>query len=116
MRTIVAGSRDIYDLDLVFKIIDNVEWEPTTILSGTARGVDTDGELWAKKHKIPVEKYPAQWEKYGKKAGYLRNTIMAHKADALIAVWDGTSRGTKHMIDLAKKKNLKIHIHIIKEA
>jgi hypothetical protein len=88
-------------------------WVPTTVLSGNARGADILGEMWAKNNSIPCELYPAEWDIHGKSAGYIRNSTMAENAEALIALWDGESRGTKHMIDLAKKKGLKYHIHII---
>ena len=80
------------------------------MLSGTARGVDQAGEKWAVSRDIPVERYPADWTYYGKQAGYRRNEQMAEKAEALIAVWDGSSRGTKHMIDTANKKGLKVFV------
>ena len=55
-------------------------------------------------------RFPADWDKYGKAAGYKRNGEMARNADALIAFWDGKSRGTKHMIDLAKKYDLQARV------
>ena len=57
-----------------------------------------------------VLSFPADWDKYGKAAGYKRNDEMARNADALIAFWDGKSRGTRHMIDLAKKYGLQTRI------
>lgn len=66
------------------------------------------GEFWALHHDIPVKKFPADWGGLGKRAGYLRNEQMADYADALIAVWDGKSKGTKHMIDVATVKELKV--------
>ena len=105
---IIAGSREFNDYQLLCAKCD---WlfqnrKPTSILCGKARGADTLGELYAKEHDIPVDYYPAEWDKYGKSAGYIRNEQMAMNADALIAFWDGTSRGTKHMIDLADKYHL----------
>ena len=84
------------------------------IISGTANGADRLGEAFALKYGIEVKRFPAQWHKYGKSAGYVRNNIMAQyaaKSDelgVLIAFWDGKSKGTKMMIDLAKKNNLKV--------
>ena len=57
-----------------------------------------------------MEIYPAQWKKFGKRAGYRRNEQMAEVADALIAFWDGSSRGTKHMIDIMNEKNLLVRV------
>jgi hypothetical protein len=84
--------------------------KPTVVISGRALGVDRLGEEWAKKNNIPIEWYPANWDRDGKAAGPLRNVRMAEKADALIAVWDGESRGTAHMISTARKLKLIIYI------
>ena len=80
-----------------------------------ARGVDLQGYDWAKKNQIPILEFPADWNTYGERAGYLRNEVMAQNADALIAIWDGYSKGTKHMIDLAKQYKLKIYVYLANE-
>ena len=110
MRTIIAGSRECTHYDDLLRAIDNIGWSPSVIISGTARGVDRMGERWAKENQIPVEQFPADWDKYGKSAGVRRNAEMAQKADALLALWDWKSRGTKNMIDLATKQGLTIYI------
>lgn len=110
MRTIIAGSRDLGMIDLL-NAIGTCPFMPTVVICGGARGIDTWGSVWAGNHKIPVELYPADWNMYGKSAGYRRNQLRASKAEALIAVWDGYSKGTKHMIDIAKEKGLIIHIY-----
>lgn len=110
MRTIIAGSRDITEIKSLTKALKNCGWVPTVILSGAARGADYLGELYATMSTIPLEKYPADWDKYGKSAGYKRNEEMAKNADALIALWDGKSKGTKHMIDLAKQYGLQVYV------
>ena len=110
MKTIIAGSRSIDSLDLIFQVVNESKFNITTVVSGGARGVDQLGEQWAKMNNIPIDIYPANWDKYGKSAGYKRNTIMAMNADALIAIWDGESKGTKHMIDLAEKYGLKTFV------
>jgi hypothetical protein len=111
MRVIIAGSRGITDLATVSKAVSDSGFAVTQVVSGGARGVDKLGEIWAKNHDIPVKVYPAQWDKYGKSAGYKRNVIMADNADALVAVWDGVSRGTGHMINIARDKGLKVYVH-----
>ena len=58
----------------------------------------------------PIKRFPADWENLGRGAGYVRNVQMAFYADALIAFWDGESRGTKHMIDIAKEKGLMVRV------
>ena len=81
------------------------------IISGTAQGVDKLGEQIAQKYGIPVKRFPADWSRFGKSAGYRRNTEMANYADTLVAVWDGQSKGTKHMIDIMLNLNKPFHIH-----
>ena len=80
------------------------------IVSGTARGVDQAGERYAASRGLDCVRFPADWEKYGRRAGYLRNCQMAENADALVAFWDGQSRGTKHMIEIAKARGLAVRI------
>lgn len=110
MRLIIAGSRGITDYDILVKVMSELPFTPTTIVSGTARGVDKLGEEYAEKNDIDIIRYPAEWDKFGKSAGYKRNAIMANNADALLALWDGQSKGAAHMIELAHKKGLKIYI------
>lgn len=113
MRTIIAGSRDCTDKKYLLAALEECGWLPTVVISGDARGADTLGEEWAIENDIPVEKFPADWATYGKSAGFLRNEEMAKNADALIALWDGQSTGTKHMIACAKKHGLKIRVYLI---
>ena len=110
MKVIIAGSRTISDRESVEAAIKASGFEITEVVCGMARGVDTEGFNWAKDNNIPVKEFHADWEKYGRAAGPIRNKQMAEYADALIAFWDGKSRGTKHMIDLAKRANLKVRI------
>jgi len=112
MKVIIAGSRDNITYDDVVNAIEQSKFVITTVISGTARGVDRFGEKYASLNGLDVEKYPADWDTYGKSAGYRRNELMATKADALIAVWDGESKGTKHMIDIAKKNGLSVFVYI----
>src|SRR6187401_1706565 len=91
MKTIIAGSRDIKLYSIVEKAIQQSGFEITTVISGKANGVDKLGEEYAKKNNLPIMKFPANWDLYGKSAGYIRNDEMAKNAEALIAVWDGKS-------------------------
>jgi hypothetical protein len=111
MKVIIAGSRDIKDWEAVYTAIDNSKFSITEVISGTARGVDQYGELWAKAHNIPIKQFPANWEKYGKSAGARRNAEMATYADALIAVWDGKSKGTFNMIYTMVTENKPLFIY-----
>ncbi len=109
MRTIIAGSRDLSYSD-VLDAMREVPWRPTVVISGTARGVDESGEIWAAHNHVPVECFPADWKGLGRRAGYVRNEQMAAAAEALIAVWDGRSPGTKNMIEIAVRKKLRVFI------
>ena len=111
-KVIVAGGRDFSDYDLLKSKLDNllVDRDPVEIVSGTARGADKLGEFYAKRTQLAVALFPANWDLYGKSAGYRRNEEMAEYADALVAFWDGKSRGTKHMIDLANKSGIQVRV------
>lgn len=113
MRTIIAGSRNIVNPSIVQSAILESGIEITAVVCGEARGVDTLGKAWSITNNIPVHSFPAQWSVYGKRAGYIRNAQMADNADALIAVWDGKSNGTRSMIQLAQSKGLKVYIHMV---
>lgn len=111
MKTIIAGSRNINDLRLLERVIEKSGFEISEVVCGGARGVDDLGRKWAGNgNRIPLKLFPAKWDEFGKSAGYRRNVEMADYADALIAIWDGKSKGTKHMIDIANKKRLKVYV------
>lgn len=110
MRVIIAGSRTITDYHLICQAINESQFRVDVVLSGTAKGIDELGELWARRHNAPVEKHPAKWEQYGKQAGPIRNSEMAKQADALIAIWDGKSKGTANMIKIARELGLKVFV------
>lgn len=111
MKTIIAGGRDFTDFDILWMILCAISDPPTEIVSGGARGADKLGEKAATDVGIPLKVFRANWDLYGKSAGYKRNVDMAIYADALIAFWDGKSRGTKHMIDIAIKNNLIVRVY-----
>ncbi len=110
MKVIVAGSRSINDYEFVKKTIQESGFKITEIVSGRAKGVDRLGEVYAKENNIPVKQFIVDWDKYGRSAGIKRNIEMGNYSDALIAIWDCKSKGTKHMIQYADKKCLKVFI------
>lgn len=112
VRVIIAGSRNITKYNIIEDAVKSSDFHISEVVSGAARGVDTLGEEWAEKNKVHCKKFPADWDTYGKSAGIIRNVQMADYADALIAVWDGASRGTSHMIRTAKERNLKVFVHL----
>ena len=115
MKTIIAGSRDIEDFQLVLAAVKASKFEITEVVSGTAKGADQEGEAWASLNKIPIKRFPAQWTtdegQFDRGAGHKRNAQMAEYADALIAIWDGSSPGTRNMINLAAQAGLRIYVH-----
>jgi len=110
MKTIIAGSREITDIDIVVDAIEASKFKITEVVSGAARGVDTIAIMYAFAAEIPLKKFPADWS-IGRSAGFIRNEQMAQYAEALIAIWNGSSPGTAHMIKMAQKYKLKIYIH-----
>lgn len=111
MKTIIAGSRGLKWAD-VEAATAACPWtaEISEVVSGCAPGVDRLGELWAKRRSIPMRYFPAQWGMYGKSAGPRRNSMMAEYADALVAVWDGESKGTQNMIGQARDRGLRVFV------
>ena len=115
MRVIIAGSRTITSYDTVATIIEfSAPFELDVILSGCAPGPDTFAIDYARYKSIMYEEYPADWENKGMHAGLIRNNEMAKKADALIAIWDGKSKSTYHMIKAALHNQLSIYVEVIK--
>ena len=114
-RVIIAGTRTFNNYRLLEKTIDefvigfNHGFE-ITVVSGGANGADKLGEQYARDRNYLINRFEASWNVYGKSAGPIRNEKMAISADVLIAFWDGKSRGTKNMIELAKKYNLLMQV------
>jgi hypothetical protein len=118
MKTIIAGSRKGVDIDDFLDAIDGVSWEITEVISGGAEGVDSLAEAWADNKKLPLKIYEADWVKDKNAAGFIRNERMINEsgAEALLAIWDGQSKGTSHMIKIARKKGLKVQIHFVTDS
>ena len=112
MRVIVAGGRDAQPAyELVVSAIAESGIEITELVHGAARGIDSAAGEWAERNKIPIKVFPADWSQHGRAAGPIRNRQMAEYADALIAVWDGNSRGTKNMIETAQTLELQVFVY-----
>ena len=113
-RLVVAGSRDFNNYDMLCSALDEVIGElkaeyNVTIVSGTANGADKLGEKYAEKHGLKIERHPANWGRYGRGAGPIRNAEMVKASDGVIVFWNGESTGAKNIIDCAKAEN-----HLIK--
>lgn len=118
-RVVVAGSRDFNNYPEAEKYIDlcilKIKGRYSLVfVSGNCKGADLIGEKYAKEHGYEIEIFPAEWKKYGRAAGPIRNEKMAEISDYVICFWDGKSRGTKNMIDMARKFNKEIRIKRIK--
>jgi hypothetical protein len=115
IKVIVAGGRDFDDYNLfqrkLIHYFRGLKPEDIEIVSGGASGADRLGERFAEEHDCKLTIFKAYW-KSGKSAGYRRNVEMAEYADACVCFWDGKSKGTKHMIDIATNKGL--HLKVIK--
>ena len=114
-RVIIAGSRTFQDYDLLKKECDDFlknkyQTHEIVIVSGAAQGADRLGEQYARERGYAIDSHPADWKKYGKAAGPFRNAEMVNSADALIAFWDGKSRGTEHIIHFSQTKGRKTKI------
>jgi len=109
---IVAGGRDFNNYELLKEKLDKLHrhFGGFEVVSGKARGADSLGERYALENNLPIAEFPADWDKHGKKAGFLRNADMADYADGCIVFWDGVSKGTQHMINLAKEKGIQLAI------
>lgn len=116
-RVIVAGSRSFYNYDVLEQELDklfneNEEFagKEIKIISGMALGADTLAVDYADNHKLTKILFPANWKRYSRVAGFLRNEDMLSLATHLIAFWDGKSNGTRHMIEIAKEKGIPVWV------
>lgn len=138
MKLLIAGSRSVPETEAGYRLVATAVreagyispldadaetyrqvtyWDKahvvTEVVSGGARGVDVLAIDWAVTNWVPWKEFPADWQKYGKKAGILRNVEMGDYADALVAVWDGDSRGTKHMIDYMRSLGKPVYVKLL---
>lgn len=111
MKVLVCGSRIIDDPAVVSRAVEQSSMNPTHIISGGARGVDQLAGEYAAARGIEFTEYLADWDKYGKRADFMRNYVMVGEADAVIAVWDGTSSGTKHSIEMARSSGRPVFVY-----
>ena len=111
MRTIIAGSRGVKSVRIIEAALRHCGWTPTVVISGTCEdSPDVLGERWAEQRGILIERYPADWNRFGRRAGMLRNSHMAYVGEALVAIWDGKSPGTKQMIEAARRRKLRVFV------
>ena len=104
MKLAIIGSRAFNNLDRFHETLLPLKEKIELIVSGGAKGADSIAENYAKENKIPVIIHYPDWKQYGKKAGIIRNKLIIVDSDAVIAFWDGESKGTKNSIDIAKRQ------------
>jgi len=113
VRILVCGSRGFDVYRIVVDAMENVivATKGDVIVEGCARGADRLGELYALNAGLILEHHPADWEKYGRRAGFLRNVEMVESGIAVVAAfWDGTSKGTKHTIAQATARGIPVEV------
>jgi hypothetical protein len=108
MKVAVIGSRNFNDYEEVKQVLSNIKI--TLLVSGGAKGADTLGQKYAEEHNIETKIFLPDWEKYGKKAGFLRNSDIINESELVVAFWDGLSKGTLDSIKKAEKKGKNILI------
>ena len=118
IKLLIAGSRDFDDYEklshIVTGIIRNLDRNNILIIEGGARGTDKLARRYAEEHSLPYRTYEANWDEYGKSAGYRRNQDMGAVATHAILFWDGLSKGTKHMLDIIEQKMIPYRLIRIK--
>jgi len=105
----VVGSRTFNDYGKLKNILDSLEGVEL-VVSGGARGADSMGERWAKEKGIPTKIFLPDWNKFGKRAGFIRNEDIVRECDTLVAFWDGESHGTLNSINHAKRMEKRLII------
>ena len=109
----IVGSRDFVD----YKALDKFVQEHVNltkiefVVSGGAKGADKLAEQFANHHSLGIRVIYPNWQKYGKKAGFLRNKLIIEASNIVFAFWDGESRGTLSSINLAKEANKELYIY-----
>lgn len=115
-KVIVAGSRNFENYALLKSTMDVLlklkieQGEEIVIVCGEAHGADALGKRYASERGFAVLSFPADWRRFGKKAGVIRNRQMAEAANACVCFWDGESRGTANMIEEARRRGLPLRV------
>lgn len=111
MKVLVCGSRDFKDEKRLKEVLD--DYDISEIIEGEARGADTLSRIYGENRGVPVRGFPARWDLYGNRAGPIRNSEMLEmgEPDVVVAFWNGKSKGTQNMIEIAKKKNIPVHVY-----
>ena len=111
MKVAVVGSRSLRVNDLGKYLPEGA----TEIVSGGARGVDTSAREYALANGINLTEFLPEYDKYGRSAPLRRNITIIEYADIVLAFWDGSSRGTKYVIDNCKKRGIPVKVFVPRE-
>jgi predicted Rossmann fold nucleotide-binding protein DprA/Smf involved in DNA uptake len=105
----IIGSRTFRDYQFMKKVL---QWyQIAKIISGGAKGADSLAKLYAAEHNIPIAEFLPDWKQFGKSAGFRRNAQIINHCDAVIAFWDGQSKGTQHSVSIAEQTNKPVYIY-----
>ena len=110
MNVAIIGSRSFTDYERAERFLAEQNIDISRIISGGAKGADAIAERYASEHGISITVYLADWTRYGRGAGMIRNNLIIADADVVIAFWDGDSKGTKNSIELAHKADKQVII------
>lgn len=116
MVVAIVGSRTFTDYNLLCNSISNMintGLKIGQIVSGGAKGADSLAERFSREHNIPLQVFRANWNIFGKSAGFKRNVDIVKNSDLVLAFWDGKSNGTKHTINLAHKLKKKVIVEYV---
>ena len=109
MKVAVIGSRNLH----VRSLADYLPEETTELVSGGAKGIDSDAREYAQKTRIPLTEFLPDYQKFGRSAPLKRNLQIIAYADYVIAFWDGQSHGTKYVIDHCRKQNVPVRVILL---
>lgn len=105
-RIAVVGSREFPKLEWVKRLVAKLDPATDTVVSGGSMGPDRAAVHQAMHCKVGYKVYPAEWDKYGRSAGVIRNELIVKDSDVVVAFWDGKSKGTLNSINWAQKLKL----------
>ena len=117
MRFGVVGSRGFTNYQMVKNVLEQflVQFPNFILISGGAQGADSLGERFADEHGLEKIIHLPDWDKYGRSAGYIRNQKIVKDSDAVVAFWDGQSKGTEHTIDLCRSSGKGVFVFAIEK-
>ena len=115
IRLLVCGSRTFKDFDMMYDAIAGFikQHGPDVIIEGGAQGADKMAHAIAVARGVPTETYRAEWSKYGKSAGYIRNKKMLYEGKPThgMAFFNKVkTNGTANMIDLLNDAGIPVSI------